>query len=171
MQAVQLRPICQQDNRPLAGIVRNTLLSFNAAVPGTAFYDPELDALFEAFQAPGSRYWVVEQNAGVAGGAGIYPSPGLPPAYCELVKLYLQPEARGKGIGKMLISACLQSAAQLGYTHVYLETMPQLHMALPLYERMGFTRLEQPIGNAQHFGCSIWMLKSLLHECYETISI
>lgn len=163
MQPVHLRPICQQDNDPLAAIVRNTLVSFNAAVPGTAYYDPELDTLFEAFQAPGARYWVAGQNTTVVGGAGIYPSQGLPPGYCELVKLYLEPEARGKGIGKMLITACLQSAAQLGYSHVYLETMPQLHMALPLYEKMGFIRLEQPIGNAQHYGCTIWMVKSLLH--------
>jgi putative acetyltransferase len=163
MQSIHIRTICQQDNRPLAAIVRNTLLSFNAAVPGTAFFDPELDFLFEAFQAPRSRYWVAEQNAVVAGGAGIYPTQGLPPGYCELVKLYLEPEARGKGAGKMLITACLQSAAEFGYTHVYLETMPQLHMALPLYEKMGFIRLKQPIGNAQHYGCSIWMVKSLLH--------
>lgn len=163
MQPVQLRPIRRQDNYLLADIVRNTLTSFNAAVPGTAFYDPELDTLSEAFQAPGSRYWVAEQNAVVVGGAGIYPSQGLPPGYCELVKLYLEPEARGKGTGKMLITACLQSATELGYTHVYLETMPQLHMALPLYEKMGFIRLEQAIGNAQHYGCSIWMVKSLLH--------
>jgi len=171
MQSAPIRAICPQDNQRLAAIIRNTLLSFNAAVPGTAFFDPELDFLFETFQAAGSRYWVAVQNAAVVGGAGIYPSQGLPPGYCELVKLYLEPEARGKGIGKMLITACLQSAAQLGYTHVYLETMPQLHMALPLYEKMGFIRLEQPIGNAQHFGCSIWMLKSLLHECYETVFI
>ncbi|WP_298737259.1 GNAT family N-acetyltransferase [uncultured Chitinophaga sp.] len=163
MQPVQLRLIAQQDNGTLAHIIRSTLLSFDAAVPGTAFYDPELDTLSETFQAPGSRYWVAEQNNTVIGGAGIYPSPGLPAAYCELVKLYLLPEARGKGIGKMLIAACLQSAGQLGYTHVYLETMPQLHMSLPLYEKMGFTRLEQPMGNTQHFGCNIWMLKSLLH--------
>lgn len=163
MQSIHIRTICQQDNQPLAAIVRNTLLSFNAALPGTAFFDPELDFLFEAFQAPRSRYWVSEQNTVVTGGAGIYPTQGLPPGYCELVKLYLEPEARGKGTGKKLITACLQTATELGYTHVYLETMPQLHMALPLYEKMGFTCLEHPVGNAQHYRCSIWMVKPLLH--------
>jgi putative acetyltransferase len=161
MHPVHLRLIHPRDNYPLAAIVRETLVSFNAAIPGTAFFDTELDSLFETFQAAGSRYWVAEQNAECIGGGGIYPTQGLPPGYCELVKLYLKPEARGKGTGKMLIAACLETAAQLGYTHVYLETLPQLHMALPIYEKAGFTRLEEPIGNSQHYGCTIWMVKSL----------
>ena len=162
MPSVLLRTIQQQDNTPLATIIRNTLISFQANVPGTAFSDPELDSLFETFQAAGARYWIAEENMELIGGAGIYPTKGLPAGYCELVKLYLKPEARGKGTGKLLISACLKAAVQSGYTHLYLETLPQLHMALPLYEKTGFTRLEQPIGNSRHFGCTIWMVKSLL---------
>lgn len=162
MPSAILRTIQQRDNAPLAAIIRQTLISFQANVPGTAFTDPELDSLFETFQTPGAWYWIAEENAELMGGAGIYPTKGLPPGYCELVKLYLKPEARGKGTGKMLISACLETAMQSGYTHMYLETLPQLHMALPLYEKAGFSRLEQRIGNSQHYGCTIWMVKSLL---------
>lgn len=62
MQSVLLRTIQQQDNAPLAAIIRNTLISFQANVPGTAFSDPELDSLFGVFQISGARYLIVEEK-------------------------------------------------------------------------------------------------------------
>jgi putative acetyltransferase len=44
--------------------------------------------------ASGSRYHVASLNDHIAGGAGIFPSPGLPDHVCELVKMYLAAEAR-----------------------------------------------------------------------------
>jgi len=48
-----------------------------------------------------------------------------------------------------------------GYQHVYLETMPELQRAMPVYEKFGFRYLDGPMGNTGHFGCPIWMLKDL----------
>ena len=75
--------------------------------------------------------------------------------------MYLLPEARGKEIGKMLIERCLRFAAEAGYKKVYLETMPELKKALSVYERMGFEYLDKPMGNSGHFGCDLWMIKSI----------
>lgn len=44
---------------------------------------------------------------------------------------------------------------------MYIETMPELEQAIHLYEKAGFRRLNQPLGNNGHFGCDIWMLKDL----------
>ena len=95
------------------------------------------------------------------GGAGLYPSDGLPPATGELVKMYLLPEARGLGLGKLLIENVLLFARNSGYKKIYIETMPELKKAMNVYEKFGFTYLKGPLGNTGHTGCSIWMLLEL----------
>jgi putative acetyltransferase len=161
MSPVTIRTIQPADNQALAVIIRNALAEFGANKPGTVYYDVTTDALYELFRQEGSIYYIAEENGVLIGGAGIYPSPGLPARTCELVKMYLSPAARGKGIGKLLIEKALQFAAETGYQNVYIETMPELRKAMSVYEKFGFKYLNGPMGNTGHFGCGIWMLKSL----------
>ena len=58
---------------------------------------------------PRSHYFVAEIN-GEVGGGGIYPTDGLPEDTCELVKMYLLPQARGAGLGRTLIEKCIDKA-------------------------------------------------------------
>ena len=157
-QDYEIRTINPQDNRALALIIRNTLAEFGANKPGTVYFDPTTDNLFEVFQKPRSIYYVVLKDDKLIGGGGIYPTDGLPADTCELVKMYLLPEGRGLGLGRMLIEKCLQFAKEAGYKNVYLETMPELKNALKVYEKLGFNYLNGPIGNSGHFGCGLWML-------------
>jgi putative acetyltransferase len=161
MLPVTIRTIQPADNQVLAVIIRNALAEFGANKPGTVYYDATTDALYELFKKQGSIYYVASANDQLIGGAGIYPSPGLPPDTCELVKMYLLPEARGKGVGKMLIEKALQFASDTGYRKVYIETMPELRKAMTIYEKFGFRYLDGPLGNTGHFGCDVWMLKEL----------
>jgi len=155
-----IRTIQPSDNKALAIIVRNTLAEFGANHPGTVYYDPTTDALYELFQKNGSIYYVAELNGELIGGAGIYPSDGLPAGTCELVKMYLLPQARGVGLGKTLIEKVLVFAKEQGYKNVYIETMPELKQAMKVYEKFGFCYLDGPMGNTGHTGCSVWMLLS-----------
>ena len=156
-----IRTIQPADNPALAIIIRNALAEFNANKQGTVFFDPTTDNLNELFQKSGGIYFVAEQDGIILGGAGIYPSNGLPTGTCELVKMYLSPAARGKGLGKLLIEKCLDFATNSGYQQVYIETMPELRKALSVYEKFGFNYLKGPLGNTGHFGCDVWMLKQL----------
>lgn len=158
---VNIRVIQPGDNAALAHIVRTTLAEFGANHPGTVYYDPTTDALFELFQTKGAGYFVACIDNKIVGGAGIYPTGGLPADTCELVKMYLVPEARGIGLGKTLIEKCLSLANDQGFRRVYLETMPELKQALKVYEKFGFTYLKGPMGNSGHTGCSLWMLKTV----------
>ena len=158
---ITIRPIQQVDNAALAVIIRSALKEFGAAKPGTVYYDPTTDALFELFQKRGSVYYVALMDGTIVGGGGIYPSDGLPEGTCELVKMYLAPEARGMGLGRELIQRSLQAAQRLGYTQVYLESMPELKQALNTYAKFGFEYLDGPLGNTGHFGCELWMLRTL----------
>jgi putative acetyltransferase len=160
MQNVNIRKIQPSDNPHLALIIRNALAEFGANKPGTVFYDDTTDHLYELFQKPGSIYYVAEQEGEILGGAGIYPSNGLPKGTCELVKMYLKPATRGLGLGRKLIEQCLEFAKALGYVQVYIETMPELRKALSVYEKFGFEYLNGPLGNTGHFGCDVWMLKT-----------
>jgi putative acetyltransferase len=161
MNNVLIRTIQPADNPTVASIVKNTLAEFGANHPDTVYYDPTTDALFELFQKPGSVYYVAEMNDEVIGGGGIYPTDGLPADTCELVKMYLLPQARGMGLGRTLIEKCIEQAKEKRYKKIYLESMPELKQALKVYEKFGFEYLKGPMGNSGHTGCSLWMLKGL----------
>lgn len=162
MHEVLIRPIQPEDDRALAVIIRSVLEEFGADKPGTVYYDPETDHLSGLFDStPGSAYRVALVDGVVAGGAGLFPTPGLPPGTCELVKMYLLPAARGKGLGKELLQRVFQLAKDLGYGRMYLETMPELKTAIGMYEKMGFGYLDAPKGCSGHGGCDIWMEKAL----------
>jgi putative acetyltransferase len=161
MENITIRKIEFLDNKEVADVVRTSLAEFGLDKPGTVYFDDTTDHLYELFQHPGSFYFVAEQEGKIVGGAGIYPSDGLAQGTCELVKMYLRPAARGKGLGGMLIDKCLEIAKGFGYIHVYLETMPELKKAVSVYQKFGFEHLDGPLGNTGHYFCDVWMLKEL----------
>lgn len=162
VEQIHLRKIEEKDNAALAAVIRQTLEEFDAAHPGTVYYDETTDALYQLFsQTPRSVYYVAEKEGTLLGGGGIYPTKGLPDDTCELVKMYLRPQARGIGLGRKIIERCMAFAKEAGFKNIYLESMPELQQALKTYEKFGFQYLKAPMGNTGHHGCELWMLKSL----------
>ncbi|TAD92462.1 MAG: GNAT family N-acetyltransferase [Bacteroidetes bacterium] len=161
LQNIIIRPIQPEDNAALATIIRSSLEEFGANHPGTVYFDPTTDNLSALFNRSDAFYVVAHYQHKVVGGAGIFPTEGLPSGVVELVKLYLIAEVRGIGLGKKLMEICMAWAAANGANKVYLETMPELKIAVPMYEKLGFLHLDGPMGNTGHFGCAIQMLKTL----------
>jgi putative acetyltransferase len=159
--SVHIRPIEPADNPAIAQVIRSVLTEFGAAKPGTVFTDPTTDRLYELFREPKSAYFIAETDGMIIGGCGIYPTTSLPAQCTELVKLYLSPAGRGKGIGKALMERCFAIAKTHGYSEIYLETLPELHLAVGLYERLGFAYLPEPYGDSGHYACDLWMVKRL----------
>lgn len=159
--SIKIRDILPSDNETLAKIIRQVMEEFGVNLPNTVYTDPTTDHLFELFQKKGSKYNVAELNGEIVGGGGIYPTEGLDKDTCELVKMWLDPKARGVGLGKSLIEKCMQQAKELGYKKIYLETMPELKQAINIYEKFGFEYLQSQMGNSGHTGCAKWMLKKL----------
>jgi len=158
---ITFRNIERRDNKAIAALIRTVFREFGIARPGTVYFDPTTDDLFSLFQKPGSEYWIAEEKGTIIGGCGVFPTPGLPEGYAELVKLYLASSFRGQGIGRQLMDKTITSARKFGYRHLYLESLPELGKALSLYDRAGFYRIPGPMGNSGHFGCNIWMVKDL----------
>lgn len=156
-----IRPILPNDNSSIARIIRETLTEFNANKPGTVYFDPTTDDLFSLFSLKNSFYYVAILDDEIVGGCGIFPTKNLPEGYSELVKFYLTTKARGKGVGKTLMLKCFEKAKELGYQKLYLESMPELAIAVGMYQKLGFKFIDNSLGNSGHFGCDIWMVKKL----------
>jgi putative acetyltransferase len=155
------RKIEKRDNKEIADLIRSVFREFGIARPGTVYFDPTTDDLYTLFQKPGSIYWIAEDDGKIIGGCGIFSTENLPEGCGELVKLYLNPNYRNRGIGRQLMEISMESAKQLGYKQLYLESLPELDKAIRLYEKEGFRFINHKMGDSGHFGCNIWMLKDL----------
>jgi putative acetyltransferase len=158
---MKLRQVLSTDNAEMAQIIRSSLKSHGLDIPGTVYTDPTTDDLFSLFNRPDSIYYIAEENQQILGGCGIYPTKDLPPGHVELVKLYLREDAKGKGLGRLLMEEAINWARSRGHSHVYLETLNELATAVGLYEKLGFEKLMAPLGDSGHHACDIWMLKAL----------
>lgn len=159
---MQIRPIELKDNKKLARAIRFVLIEMGVPKVGTAYEDKELDAMFEAYVGPRSRYFVVEDQGRIFGGAGIAPLKAGGSEVCELQKMYFMPEVRGKGLGREMIQCCLDFAKRCEYNLCYIETMPNMLDAQALYKKVGFEYIDAPMGDTGHRSCSVWLTKSLV---------
>lgn len=153
MTAPVIRPIEPGDDAAVAAIIREVMTSFGACGPGFALSDAEVGRMSEAYAVPRTAYLVVEESGRVIGGAGIAPLEGGDADTCELRKMYFLPEARGRGLGARMLTACLERARELGFRRCYLETLTGMDAAMRLYERAGFRRRPGPLGCTGHFRC------------------
>ncbi len=156
-----IREIKQEDNLQIAKVIRDVLIEFGVPKVGTAYEDKATDEMFKNFNKPTSKYYIIEHQNKIVGGAGIAHLDNFKGNTCELQKMYFLPITRGKGLGSKLISTCLLKAKELGFDHCYLETMPYMNAARALYKKNGFENLEKPLGDTGHFSCNVWMIKKL----------
>lgn len=57
---------------------------------------------------------------------------------CEMKRLYVQPQYRGRGLARQLIRRIIEDARQIGYRCMLLDTLPVLEDAVRLYRQLGF---------------------------------
>ena len=159
--AFEIREIQPADNPHIAAIIRQVLTEFGANRPGFAWADPELDHLAQAYQAKDAIYYVLTADQTVIGGGGMAPFPCEYADLCELQKMYLLPDFRGKRLGQTLMQKLLNTAAAMGYRGCYLETFDAMQAAMQLYEKFGFEHLEKPLGNSGHNSCNRFLIRWL----------
>ena len=90
---------------------------------------------------------------------GVGPLAGVP-GVCELQKMYCLPCVRGTGLAHRLMDEALMFAANQ-YDSIYLETLGNMTAAQRFYEKHGFVRIDESLGNTGHNSCDVRYLRKL----------
>lgn len=156
---MEIRKIKEADNRQIAHLIRSILEDMAVPKEGTAYQDTALDNMYRTYQKPKSVFYVIDLQGKIVGCGGIAPLEQYKGNLCELQKMYVSMEFRGKGLAQEIIEVCLDAAMGFGFKGCYLETLPSMQVAQILYRKNGFEYLKEPLGNTGHMACSVRMLK------------
>jgi putative acetyltransferase len=115
-------------------------------------FDRELAGLPGEYAPPNGRLLLAEWQGEPAGCVALHP---LEAGICEMKRLYLRPQYRGKGLGRALVQRIIDEARSLGYLRMRLDTVePLMKDAVVLYRRFGFREIppyrENPIAGAMY---------------------
>ncbi len=98
-------------------------------------FEQELRTLPQIYGPPAGRLLLARMDAAAVGVVGVR---DLGAGVCEMKRLYVQPGARGLGVGRMLAEAILAAAQDLGYAVMRLDTLTSMRAARALYADLGF---------------------------------
>jgi putative acetyltransferase len=135
MTAEHVRRATNADTDSIRDLIFSVLREYHLE-PDPDGADADLLDIERNYHARGGLFDVLEDGAGkIVGAVALYP---VDAATCELRKMYLAPESRGRGTGKRLLEHALRRASELRFRRVVLETATALKEAIALYTRYGF---------------------------------
>ena len=155
----KIRPLESADVPALLQIIAASRAEYGIAQRGVELLEPADHAIYAHYQRQRALYFVAVVDDEVVGGAGVAPLAGADPLTCELQRMYLRANARGRGIGEALLKECLAAARRFWFVHCYLETIAQMKPALAFYGRNGFRELPAPLGRTGHHHNDRWMMR------------
>lgn len=136
-----IRPATNDDREEIQSLVFGILRSFGLE-PSPDSTDADLSDIEAHYHRAGGAFDVlVDESGEIVGTVAIHRTDG---ELCELRKMYLSEECRGRGLGRRLLEHSLERARELGFRRVWLETAKCLRDAHRLYESYGFTPYEAP---------------------------
>jgi putative acetyltransferase len=98
-------------------------------------FEKELAELPGAYSPPAGALLLAYHGADAAGCVAYRPhAKGI----CEMKRLYVKPEFRHSGAGRLLIGHVLELARRNGYKAIRLDTLPTMDRAIALYRSLGF---------------------------------
>jgi putative acetyltransferase len=157
----RIRRLQQSDVHQLLDIISGVRREFGLASRVAALLEADDYALIEVYRNRRSAYFVAAIDNLVLGGAGIFPLANGDWGTCELQRMYLRSQHRGRGIGQSLLDCCFGAARSLGFERCYAETISEMSAAISFYERNGFQRLPAPIGETGHSHNDCWLIHNL----------
>ena len=103
------------------------------------------------------RFWVAERGGELLGCVGLT---GVSEERARLRLLFVEPDARGLGLGRRLVDACLGFARRAGYREVVLWTVDVLEAARKIYAEAGFRRIgTEPSALSPEMKDETWLLR------------
>ena len=108
-------------------------------------FDQELAALPGEYAPPDGRLLLAFEDDELAGCIALRK---IRATTCEMKRLFLRPEFRGRGLGRALVERIIEEARQIGYTQICLDTLPgRMDQAIALYKSIGFKEIEPYYNN------------------------
>ena len=101
--------------------------------------DAELNGLPGDYAPPLGALLVASDGTVLVGMIGLRP---IDDRICEMKRLFVRPDARGRGLARQLIDSILAEARRLKYHEIRLDTLPMMGDAQNLYVAMGFADIE-----------------------------
>lgn len=102
-------------------------------------YDDELADLEIKYGLPNGRLYLLYYDNNLAGCIGLRK---LDNDSCEMKRLYVRSDFRGKQLGDYLVKRIISDAKKIGYKSILLDTIPFLLSAIKLYKKYGFYEIE-----------------------------
>ncbi len=118
-------------------------------------FEDELQQLPGPYAPPRGMLMTYHVEGRLAGCCALRPLDNVDyPNASEMKRLYVRPEFRGMGLGRVLAEATLDAARQAGYTCVLLDTLSDMETARALYTDLGFEEIppyyHNPIAGAHY---------------------
>jgi len=123
-------------------IARKLFRAYAASLPFSLDFQgfaAELAGLPAPYSPPGGCLLVATQGDATIGIVGLKP---LMPGVAEIKRLYVLPDARGAGLGRILTERAIAEARVKSYERVRLDThRPSMGAAISLYRKLGFVEI------------------------------
>jgi putative acetyltransferase len=115
-------------------------------------FDKELAELPGDYTPPDGRLLLAEHEGQLVGCVALHK---LESSVCEMKRLYLRPQFRGRGFGRALAERIIAEARQIGYRQMRLDTVePVMKDAVAMYRKLGFKEVApyrpNPIAGAMY---------------------
>lgn len=115
-------------------------------------FEGELAGLPGEYAPPQGRLLLAECEGQLAGCVALR---RLQPEICEMKRLYLCPQFRGKGLGRAIAECIIAEARQMGYKRMRLDTVePFMKDAVAMYRKLGFREIapycKNPVAGAMY---------------------
>ena len=144
--AVRLVPVADEAARVAAESLIREYLEFIQASARRAYgLEFDIDAMVDSdihdedkFYPPHGRFYLVRLDSRHVG-VGCLKT--LAPRVAEIQRMYLRPDARGLGAGRMMVDRLLADARAMGIERVRLESLRLLAPAHALYRSVGFREI------------------------------
>ncbi|PYV47314.1 MAG: GNAT family N-acetyltransferase [Acidobacteria bacterium] len=133
----------QVESREQAAEVRELFLEYARSLTFDLCFqsfDKELAGLPGDYAPPGGRLLLAIFDGQTAGCVALHK---IENDVCEMKRLYVRPQFRGKGLGKALAERIIHEAREIGYKKLRLDTVePVMRAAVAMYRQLGFQEIE-----------------------------